>query len=242
MAESIDILKIKFMIGIIFIMLLIPTICYSQQQVSDQIYGFNMPIELDKDTIYKYVLDNNKCTQDFNGVNENGGCNYMNTYPYLYFSHQFSMNCCTEHFYQIEVRGDSILITHSETGDFCLCGNCTYELTFSDQNTQKLEYHILMAGKDTTVLKLSSIQKYNSLDKIKIYYNSEVDGIYINNEMYDNRAIKFTLFDFSGRVILNRLILEKSYYVNTNSLQPGIYIVQTNTGLYFKSEKILIQK
>lgn len=223
-------------------MLFFPVICYSQNQVSDQIYGFYMPMELDKDTTYSFVLDNTKCSKSLYGVTENGFCNYRDTYPNLYFSHHFSMNCCTEHFYQIKISGDSILITHSETGVLCTCGSCTYWLTFSDQNPQKTEYHILLAGNDTTVFKPMSIQEYNPLDKVEIIYNPTIDKIYVKNEMDDKTAIRFTLLDLSGRVMLNTLIHDKLYYVNTNSLQSGFYIVQTNIGLYNKSVKIIIKK
>jgi hypothetical protein len=217
-------------------------VCYTQELVSDQIYGFAMPIELDNDTTYSFILDNNKCTQSLDRADENGGCEYMNTFPYLHFHHQISLNCCTDHFYQIQIKGDSIIISYSETGELCACGFCIYALSFSDQDPQKNEYHIKMAGKDTTVLKLSNIREYNSLDGLKIYYNPAEDRIYIRNAIFDNRPYKLTLFDISGRVVLSKLIHDKFYYIDTNSLQSGLYIVQTNNGSNYRCEKVILNK
>jgi hypothetical protein len=226
---------------LVLLIFLLPELCFSQEHVSNQIYGFNMPIELDNDTIYNFVLDNTKCTQSLFGVNEIGGCNYMDSYPFLYFSHQFSMNCCTVHYYQMKISGDSIYISHSETGDFCLCGSCTYELTFSDPNPQKPEYHIFMAGNDTTVSILSTFQE-NIKDKINAFYNPIEDRICIINKGNDNESILFSLFDLNGKLKIKKQISVNLNSIDAKILPSGIYIIQISNASYNKRERIIIQK
>ena len=225
---------------IILFMLLFPVICNAQEQVSTQIYGFNMPIDLDNDTTYYYQLDNSKCTESLFGVDENGGCNYMDSYPYLYFYHQFSLNCCTDHFYEIKVKGDSIFINQSDTGQLCTCGSCTYELTYSDQNPQKNEYHVFMVGKDTTVSKLTNIDESAFADDINVYFNTTEDLIYVKNEK--GEKITISLIDMNGKIILSNVSTDKQSCLNVNKINSGIYIVKVDNGLYFRSEKIILEK
>lgn len=219
---------------------LFPVICYAQEQVSTQIYGFNMPIDLDIDTTYYYQLDNSKCTESLYGVDDNGGCNYMDSYPHLYFYHQFSLNCCTDHFYEIKVKGDSTFINQSDTGQLCLCGSCIYELTFSDQSPQKSEYHVFMAGKDTTVSKSTSINVSYFDDGIDIYYNSIEDMIYITNDKVER--ITVSLSDINGRAIIKSELYGISNVLNVGNIKSGIYIIKLSEGNNNKTEKILINK
>jgi hypothetical protein len=222
--------------------LCLPVFCFSQVAVSDQIYGFNMPIELDRDTTYSFLLDGSKCSQSISGVNEYGGGNFLNQNQWLYFYHKFSLNCCTQHYYQINVRGDSILISHSEAGDFCLCGGCTYELSFSDKNPQKNEYHIFVASRDTTVSRVSKVPESATDNRINVNYSPVEYRIYISSLNPGENILNLFLFDTRGKEILRKQINANSFYLDTESLDPGIYILRARIGTNYLSSKILIYK
>jgi hypothetical protein len=215
---------------------------FSQHQVSEQIYGFNMPVELDRDTLYHFILDNKKCTVSLLWVPEQGGCNYMENYPHLYFSHQVAFNCCTDHYYKIKVHGDSITISHTETGENCLCGWCVYVLTFSDQNPQKDKYHLYIAGKDTTVTKSSRTREELLWDDIDIFYNRDESKIVVENKMPGGDAVTISLFDISGKEILQKQIHGHMELIEAGKLQTGVYIIQVKKGTHWNSRKLAIYK
>lgn len=231
-------MKIKVFILIVFL----PVLSHAQEQVSSQIYGFNMPIELDSDTTYNFKLDSTKCTESMYGVDENGGCDYLNGFPYLYFYHQFSLNCCTEHFYEIKINGDTIEISYSESGEHCTCGSCTYTLTYSDQNPQKENYHIRMAGKDTTIMQETFIDRKAELDDFKVLYNS-LEGIILveSNRALNTKPIFVSLLNMNGVKIESRKFDDINLAIDATSLQPGLYILMIERETNLVSKKIFIE-
>jgi len=225
---------------VILFLFLIPAICFSQEQAPYDIYGFTMSIDLDIDTTYSYILDNSECTESITRVDAEGGCDYMNSFPYLYFYHKFSLNCCTNHFYEITVKSDSVFISTSENGEYCLCGSCTYTLTFSDPDPQKSEYHIFIEGKNTTVSIASSIIEPSFEDATEIYYKPTECMIYIENDVA--KKISITIIDMNGKIISQNTSNQKTINLKVDNINKGTYIVKVDNGMYIKNKKITITK
>jgi hypothetical protein len=226
--------------ALLLFIILIPIICTSQTQI----YGFNMPIELDHDTIYKFDLDEKYCIQDENdifGGDEHDGCSYSSTFPFLYFYHEFSLNCCTDHFYEIEVKGEDIYISKSDTGEYCTCGNCTYMLSYSDQYPEKNQYHIHMSGLDTIVSKPSNINDIYFMNDIVIDYDGTNDIITVQIINKKDGPVKVKIIALNGSIHLEKIYKQDVFDVSTDVLNPGIYIVRFEINGEYINKKVIIR-
>ena len=224
------------------LILFIPLITFSQEDVSTQIYSFDMPIELDKDTTYYYRLDSDYANESMNGVENIYSCEYNNSSSALRIGHQFSLNCCTEHFYKIIIKGDSINISSSQEGDYCLCGSQYYILTYVDENPQKEKYHISSSYNDTIVSKTLNLYEIKELEAVNFYYSSVENKIHLHVESVDKQFIYVSLLDINGRIIVNKSMTELYSTIDTKLLPSGIYIIKLDLGKETITKKILIKK
>lgn len=88
-----------------------------------------------------------------------------------------------------------------------------------------------------------SIKAINTAGNIKIYPNPVTDRIIIENTGFAQSGGAINLYDFNGRLVLNRVIYknENSVQIDLNGFIQGVYLLEVKNGNEVSRSRILIK-
>ena len=85
----------------------------------------------------------------------------------------------------------------------------------------------------------TSVYQSSSEIEFNIYPNPTSEHTVIHSN--DNQPYLITVTDVSGQIIIEKLISEPDYTLNTADLSPGLYFVYRKTNTQQKAVKLIIK-
>jgi len=138
----------------------------------------------------------------------------------------------TLHF-QVDVYGNTILSSQS-------CPTPVNPNSGSKITTQTIDYYVINISPE------ASIQQYQNISNLSIFPNPASDKINISFNSIVSDNFQFTLFDITGKTLINQNIKstigENKTTIDVSELDNGIYFYTISNSVISQSNKIIINK